>query len=110
MSKVIAITGAASGTGLATSRKLAMQGHTLSLADLNEASLLSVTSNLQRTYPELKAISCAIDVRKAAEVDAWIDATISEFGRLDTAVNLAGVIPKTIGTKAHAMENMDEDD
>jgi len=38
----------------------------------------------------------ALDVREPAKVDDWIEQTVRRFGNLDGAVNLAGVIPKSI--------------
>ena len=48
--KVIAITGAASGIGLATSKMLASRGAILAIADLNEALLKSAVAEIQFTF------------------------------------------------------------
>lgn len=37
-----------------------------------------------------------VDVSKKAEVDAWVTGIVSQFGRLDGAANIAGVIGKNI--------------
>ncbi|KND93035.1 Levodione reductase [Tolypocladium ophioglossoides CBS 100239] len=86
--KVITVTGAASGMGLATAKLLASRGATLSLADLNEAGLKTAIESL----PGDKHIYTALDVRKSAAVDAWIERTVKEVGQLDGAVNMAGVL------------------
>ncbi|KAL9597881.1 MAG: hypothetical protein Q9219_004834 [cf. Caloplaca sp. 3 TL-2023] len=55
--KLIAITGAASGIGLATAKKLASQGALLSIADLNAdalAAAVPVLSELRGTYDDLR--------------------------------------------------------
>ncbi|RKK70907.1 hypothetical protein BFJ69_g11403 [Fusarium oxysporum] len=88
--KVIAITGAASGMGLATAKLLASRGASLSLADLNEVALQKVISTLPGGV--VKHLSVAVDVRDAASVEAWIDKTVEKFGKLDGAVNMAGVL------------------
>lgn len=41
--------------------------------------------------------SLVLDVRDAAAVESWIQATVKEHGKLDGAANLAGVIGPTIG-------------
>ncbi|KAJ5096876.1 dehydrogenase with different specificitie [Penicillium angulare] len=87
--KVIAITGAASGMGLATAKLIASQGGSVSLADINEDALLKASKTLD--YPERHIIS-VIDVRKSESVDKWIETTVQKFGKLDGAVNMAGVI------------------
>jgi len=94
--KVIAITGAASGIGLATAHLLASRGATLSLADLQESALGSVASAIESTY-QVPLHTFVLDVRSAASVDAWISAITEKFSRLDGAANLAGVIGKSIG-------------
>jgi NAD(P)-dependent dehydrogenase (short-subunit alcohol dehydrogenase family) len=95
--KVIAITGAASGIGLTTAKMLANRGALLSLADLNAASLDAVKADLKAENPSLDVITTALDVRNVSEVDAWITNTVQHFGRLDGALNLAGVIGKSLG-------------
>ncbi|KAF5548303.1 short-chain dehydrogenase reductase SDR [Fusarium mexicanum] len=87
---VIAITGAASGMGLATAKLLASRGASLSLADLNEVALQKVISTLPGGIA--KHLGVAVDVRDAASVETWIDKTVEKFGKLDGAVNMAGVL------------------
>ncbi|KIW22099.1 uncharacterized protein PV07_12515 [Cladophialophora immunda] len=89
--KVIAIIGA-SGIGLATAQILASRGATVSIADANpqvlDAALHSMTSG-----PDKRAhTAMVVDVRESKQVDAWMDKVIAEYGGLDGAVNLAGVI------------------
>lgn len=85
--KVITITGAASGIGLALAHLLDSRGATLSLADVNIAGLNAVLDSMQgKTH-----IATVVDVRKSAEVNAWIEKTIKELGRIDGAANVAGV-------------------
>ena len=93
--KVLAITGAASGIGLALSKVAYARGAKLSLADLSLQSLNSAVSSFAKDSS--RVLTTAIDVRKSDTVDAWIAATVEKFGRLDGAANLAGVIGKHIG-------------
>ncbi|MCJ1300727.1 hypothetical protein MMC08_003524 [Hypocenomyce scalaris] len=85
--KVIAITGAASGIGLALARLLASRGAILSLADVNQAGLDAAIKSLQGKGH----IETVVDVRKSSEVNAWIEETVKELGKLDGGANLAGV-------------------
>lgn len=89
--RVIAITGAASGIGLATAKLLAASGATLSLADVQSDVLKSVVSDLEGVG-EGKVIGQVVDVSKVDQVDEWINKTKATFGKLDGAANLAGVI------------------
>jgi NAD(P)-dependent dehydrogenase (short-subunit alcohol dehydrogenase family) len=104
--KVIAITGAASGIGLAAAKMLASRGAILSLGDMNDALLQSITKDIASTGG--KAFATALDVRKRSAVEAWISETVKREGRLDGAVNLAGVVGKQIGVAN--IEDIEDDD
>ncbi|KAI9683285.1 MAG: hypothetical protein M1822_006150 [Bathelium mastoideum] len=91
--KVIAITGATGGIGLALAKLLASRGAILSLADLKQSTLDSMVSSLESSG--CKCLGMAVDVRHSSQVDAWIAKTVEQFGRLDGAANLAGVIGST---------------
>jgi len=84
----IAITGAASGMGLATAQLLASRGAIISLADINEEALKAATALLSGD----KHIYQAVDVSKSDSVNSWIQKTLDTFGKLDGAVNMAGII------------------
>jgi NAD(P)-dependent dehydrogenase (short-subunit alcohol dehydrogenase family) len=102
--KVIVITGAASGIGLETARLLASKGAKLSLADLQEIPLKELEAELKQAGTQVTAH--IVDIRDRKAVEAWIAATISQFGKLDGAANLAGVI----GKQSNAVEIADVDD
>ncbi|GIJ90600.1 hypothetical protein Asppvi_009561 [Aspergillus pseudoviridinutans] len=87
--KVIAITGAASGMGLATAKLLASRGATVSLADINETALKTTAESLAGSNKHMYMV---VDVRESKSVDAWIQSTVEKLGKLDGAVNMAGVI------------------
>ncbi|KAF2763043.1 3-oxoacyl-reductase [Pseudovirgaria hyperparasitica] len=87
--KTIAITGAASGIGLATAHYLARNGASLSLADISASALASAASTLSLTH-SAPLIYRVVDVRDASAVNEWIDATLEKFGALHGAVNAAG--------------------
>lgn len=89
----IAITGAASGMGLATAKLLASRGATISLADLNEDGLKAAVASLPNSDKHMYTV---IDVRKAESVNTWIDSTVQKLGKLDGAVNMAGVITHAV--------------
>ena len=105
--KVIAITGAASGIGLATSQLLASRGAAVSISDIRQESLEAAVAAIKEATPHVKIYHKAIDVAKPDEVAAWLDETVKEHGKLDGAANIAGVIG-TIGQK-DIKELTDED-
>jgi len=85
--KVIAITGAGSGIARATAKVLASRGAVLSLADRDQSGLDETLKSLEGS----KHIATVLDVRKPAEIEAWMEKTVKELGKLDGACNLAGV-------------------
>ena len=90
--KVIAITGAASGMGLATAKMLATRGAILALADTNEELLKSTAEDIDSAGGKVSAT--VLDVRNRMDVEFWIQGVVEKYGRLDGAANLAGVIGK----------------
>jgi NAD(P)-dependent dehydrogenase (short-subunit alcohol dehydrogenase family) len=105
--KVIALTGAGSGIGYATSLLLARQGAHLSLADVNPDALAEKVAEIEKVSTG-KVFSTVVDVRKYEQVNSWIAKTVETFGQLDGAVNLAGVVPK--GINKEGVEDMSNED
>lgn len=106
--KVVVITGAASGIGLELATLLAREKACLSLADSRLEALDRAAQQLV-VQTGCKLIITAVDVRKRGEIESWIQKTIDEFGRIDGAANLAGVIGESMGTKTIAeFDNDDE--
>ncbi|KAF2422862.1 3-oxoacyl-reductase [Tothia fuscella] len=105
--KVIAITGGASGIGLATAHLLASRGASLSLADIQETSLEEAKAEILAKH-QTDIFTFAVDVRDYAKVESWISSTVSHFGHLDGAANLAGVIPKDIGLGSLVNQDLED--
>jgi NAD(P)-dependent dehydrogenase (short-subunit alcohol dehydrogenase family) len=91
--KVITITGAASGIGLATAHVLASRGATVSMCDVREEALESAVADIQKANPSARVLSKTVDVAQREHVKAWIDATVEKFGKLHGAANVAGIFP-----------------
>ncbi|KAL8990534.1 MAG: hypothetical protein Q9177_000842 [Variospora cf. flavescens] len=90
--KVIAITGSASGIGLALAHLLVARGASISIADVQKDALAAAVTSIQKSTPEAQILSKTVNVTSSAEVSAWLDETIARFGSLDGAANLAGVV------------------
>ncbi|KAF4468329.1 Short-chain dehydrogenase reductase SDR [Fusarium albosuccineum] len=91
--KVIGVTGAASGMGLATAQLLASRGTIISLADINEEAVKEAQGSLANSEKHMHQV---VDVSNSASVDSWIEKTIEKLGKLDGAVNMAGIIAPAV--------------
>ncbi len=95
--KVAAITGAASGMGLATARRFLAEGAKVVIADVQSEAGDVLTEELGSN---MRFRRC--DVSRESEVEALVDFTVSEFGRLDCMFNNAG-----FGGVAGELETLD---
>src|SRR5215813_1221379 len=87
--KVALVTGAASGIGRATARRLADEGARVALADVNEPELAKVASLIcDRGGP---AIAVRLDVTSEADWQAAVAQILAQWGCLDICVNCAGI-------------------
>lgn len=107
-SKVILITGAASGIGLSTAHLLASHGVLLSLADIQSQALKDLEADLTRQYPSLQILTQTVDVRDRTQVESWISSTLTRFARIDGCANLAGVIGKQ--SNVVGIEDIDDEE
>lgn len=104
--KVYAITGGARGIGLSTAKMLAERGATVCVADVNPDALKQTSEYLSSV--NAKHSVTKVDVSKRIEVDAWIEGVVKEFGRLDGAANIAGVIGRHHAI--HAVSELEDED
>ncbi|WP_181807866.1 SDR family oxidoreductase [Streptomyces shenzhenensis] len=89
--KVVAVTGASSGIGEATARRLAADGHRLFLGARRTGRLETLTGEI--TAAGGTAAFRRLDVTDAADVRAFVSAAREHHGRVDVLVNNAGVMP-----------------
>lgn len=87
--KVVVITGASSGIGLATAKKLASEGARLVLGARREERL----EELAGAYQQGQVIYKKTDVTNKDDVAALVNFGESTFGQVDVLYNNAGVMP-----------------
>ena len=85
----IAIVGSSSGIGQAIVKQLAELGANLSLADRVQEKLDAQAKTISAAGGQCMAFQT--NIRDTAAVDAWIQQTVDRYGKLDGAVNCAGV-------------------
>ena len=87
--KVALVTGGASGLGRVTALALAQEGGKVVVSDVavseGEATVQMIADSGGQ------AIFVKADVTKSSEVEAMVQATVKAFGRLDFALNNAGI-------------------
>ncbi|KAH7349955.1 short chain dehydrogenase/ reductase [Plectosphaerella cucumerina] len=106
--KIYAITGGASGIGLATAKLLSSRGATVCIADVDAAALEEASTSFTTLPSKPVFTSTKVDVSNKDQVDAWITGIKAQFGRLDGAANIAGTIGRDHGTKPLAEQSDDE--
>lgn len=87
--RVALVTGAASGIGKATSRRLASEGAAVVVTDLQDEAGEAVAAGIREDGG--RAIFVHHDVSRQADWEAALQATREEFERLDILVNNAGI-------------------
>jgi NAD(P)-dependent dehydrogenase (short-subunit alcohol dehydrogenase family) len=84
--KVAVITGGASGIGLATARRMAAEGATIVVGDMDETAGPAVAK-------ELGGLFVKVNVADEDQVNNLFDTTQSTYGSVDIAFNNAGISP-----------------
>jgi NAD(P)-dependent dehydrogenase (short-subunit alcohol dehydrogenase family) len=89
--KVALVTGAASGIGEATARRLAAEGARVAVCDLDAERGEAVAK-------EIDGLFVKVDVADAESVTAMVETVGAHFGGIDLAMNNAGIAPPEDGS------------
>jgi xanthoxin dehydrogenase len=87
--KVAVITGAASGIGAATARTFFEQGARVVLGDIQDQAGEALAESLGG---QAHAVFRHCNVTSEAEVEALVEAAVSEFGQINVMFNCAGIV------------------
>ena len=89
--KVVLVTGASSGIGAATARRLAASGYRLVLGARRTDRISALAQEIRQAGGE--ALDVALDVTSLESMQAFVRTAVVTFGRADVLVNNAGVMP-----------------
>jgi len=88
--KVALVTGGSSGLGAAAALRFAQEGAQVVIAARRVEQSTAVVQRITAQGGEAHFVPC--DVSRAADVERMVKATLERFGRLDCAVNNAGIV------------------
>lgn len=89
--KVMIVTGAAMGLGLAAAEEFAAKGAHLLLVDYNGEALQEASYKLKAAFSQVKVESYVADVSKEEDVKGYVALALQAFGRIDGLYNNAGI-------------------
>ena len=88
-SKVVLLTGAARGIGLASAETFMSHGFRVALSDRDNEE---ATKAVRGFNAGENAIALSMDVTSTEDVDKCVATVVSHFGRLDALINVAGAV------------------
>ena len=103
MNKVVLITGATSGIGLACARKFAENGDKLILTGRNESRLADIKKELVEKGADV--LTSVFDVRDREKASQFIESLPAEWQEIDVLVNNAGL---ALGLEPEYEGNLDD--
>ena len=103
--KVVIITGASRGMGLACVHAFSNEGASVMLIDINRDESQETVSSLKADGKTAMAFEC--DISKPIDVQKTIDTIIEKFGTVDILVNNAGVLRTTTPLEEIEVEEWD---
>ncbi|EFA79206.1 short-chain dehydrogenase/reductase family protein [Heterostelium album PN500] len=88
--KVVVVTGGASGIGRAICLELAKKNAKVVVADVN--SSMDTIMLMKQANDSVQVVEAICDISNAEQVNAMVQTAIDQFGRIDCAVNNAGIL------------------
>ena len=101
--RIILISGASSGIGLATAKYLLNEGYTLSLGVRN----IEKTKELLSKFKSKNYIVNKFEATELKTIDSWVENTLNKYGKIDGLVNNAGIL-KIISFDEGEIEDLNE--
>ena len=89
--RVILVTGASSGIGLAITKRLVQVGALVAMLDINQAKLQQSSEEAAQLGKADQVFKCPCDITNEASVVSAVQTVVAHYGRLNVVVNNAGV-------------------
>jgi NAD(P)-dependent dehydrogenase (short-subunit alcohol dehydrogenase family) len=106
--KVVIVTGAGTGLGLAAAQRLASEGARLALVDVNAEALDAAEETIRAEAPDAELARITADVSDEDQVAAYVTQTVEALGRIDGLYNNAGIEGKQDPVEAYDAEMLDK--
>jgi NAD(P)-dependent dehydrogenase (short-subunit alcohol dehydrogenase family) len=84
------VTGSSQGIGEVTAKRFAAEGANVVVTSRSREAVDEVAAEIEESDRPGEAIAVECDVREREAVEALVEATVEEFGRLDSMINNAG--------------------
>lgn|SRR5450631_2029311 len=104
--KVALVTGGASGIGRATALAMAREGARVAVADRTEDNAAATVALINAAGGQ--AIAIGGDVSVETEVAAMVARTVAAYGRIDCALNNAGVAGWSVGPSGQRLHEISQ--
>ena len=103
--KIAIITGGSGGIGKETAKLFLKEGASVVLVDIDQSALMATAAELGGGE---RVLVVKADVTKEADVQAYVQATLKRFGRLDVFFNNAGIEGRVAPIVEQATEDFDQ--